>query len=185
MPIPLLFLTGARGSGKTTLGQRLAAQLSFSFLDTDALIVARAGTDVAGIVAARGWEGFRDAESEALEEAIAAAAAPGLVVATGGGMILREANRARLRETGCVVYLKAEPALLAERLRRDPLTGQRPALTDKPLEDELRCVLVEREPLYQAAAHLVLDAGAELPVLLEAVLSAYNGWLEGASFLRT
>jgi shikimate kinase len=184
MPVPILFLAGARGSGKTTVGRTLAARLSFSFLDTDALIVARAGTDVAGIVASRGWEGFRDAESEALEEAIATANQPGLVVATGGGMILREANRARMRETGCVVYLRAEPEVLAERLRRDPLTGQRPALTDKSLEDEIRQVLDEREPLYQAAAHLVLDAGAELPVLVERLTMEHARWREARARLQ-
>jgi len=172
-----LFLIGPRGSGKTTVGRRLAKRLHVDFLDTDARIVETAGVDVASIVAAKGWEGFRDLESVALDEAcLLALEANGLVIATGGGMVLREANRERMRDAGLVIYLKGDVATLAGRLRRSPLSGQRPALTDKSLEDEIAQVLAEREPLYQACAHAVLDAALELPLLLERAQGVYEQW---------
>jgi len=174
-PSPLIFLVGPRACGKTSLGRRLAKRLGHEFLDTDELVVERAGMSIAELVAANGWDVFRDAESKALELACAPAPdARGRVVATGGGMVLRQENRSRMREAGRVVYLKAPLETLAARLHRSPIPGQRPALTDKSAEDELRHVLAEREALYQAAAHLVLDATASFPVLIVKLCAALD-----------
>lgn len=171
-----VFLVGMRASGKTTLGRALADRLGYAFTDTDELVVRTSGRDVASLVAVEGWEGFRNRESLALR----AAAAPFTVVATGGGVVLGEANRLFLRHSGLCVYLAAGPAVLAERLRRNPCLGQRPALTGagagtssaawNPAQ-EVEAVLNQRESLYREAAHHVVRADRPAPDVLAALTS--------------
>ncbi|MBN2141131.1 MAG: shikimate kinase AroL [Desulfovibrionaceae bacterium] len=163
-----IYLIGARASGKTSLGRALARALGRDFVDTDALIQERAGMSVARIVAAEGWEGFRDRETEVLE---AVAAKTGLVAACGGGLVLRERNRGLLA-AGLVLYLDAGPEVLASRLSLDPNESQRPSLTGRPIEDEIRAVLKEREPLYLSCARAVLDACLPLEAVLKSALAA-------------
>lgn len=171
-----VFLVGMRASGKTTLGRALAERLGYAFTDTDELIRRTSGKDVAAIVAVEGWEGFRNREGLALR----AAAAPFTVVATGGGVVLREANRLFLRQSGVCVYLAAEASVLMERLRRDPRFGQRPALTAagkgapaavwNPAQ-EVETVLAEREALYREAAHHVVRADRTMADILATLTS--------------
>lgn len=155
-----LFLIGARGSGKTTVGRALAEKLGWELIDLDDLIVRRARKSVREIVESEGWDKFRDLESEALRSAVGEDSPR--VVATGGGAILREENRAFMRENGIVVWLKASPRVLLARLTANPLGEQRPALTDLALEEEIRDILRVREPLYaecaDRAANAELDA---------------------------
>lgn len=165
-----VFLIGPRASGKTTLGRALAADLEAGFVDTDALLVQRLGRSVAEFVAARGWEAFRDEETRVLE---AVARTPGRVVACGGGIVLRPRNRELLAE-GETLYLRADPAVLADRLARDPAEAQRPSLTGRPLLDEIAEVLAARAPLYESCARAVLDASLPLDRLLEAARAALN-----------
>ncbi|SDF41328.1 shikimate kinase AroL [Desulfovibrio legallii] len=153
----LVFLVGARASGKTTVGRVLARRLGLPFVDTDAAVAASTGKTVAEIVAAEGWPGFRRRESAALRAA-AAAHPGGVVVATGGGMVLAAENRAYMRAQGVVLYLEAPAALLAARLACDPQAAQRPSLTGLDAAQEAARVLAERAPLYAAAAHHRLDA---------------------------
>lgn len=162
----LIYLTGPRACGKTSLGQALAAALDLPFVDTDHTLRERSGEEVADIVAREGWEGFRRRESAILREVAAeleaapAGAASGEraaawrgVVATGGGMVLAGENRRFMRETGRVFFLDVPVAELVRRLTSDPLEAQRPSLTGKSLTDEVADVLAQRLPLYEEAHH--------------------------------
>lgn len=165
-----VFFIGPRGCGKTTVGQALAQEQNWHFVDTDHWLQERAQMNVAGIVAQEGWEGFRARETQALQ----AVAEPSTVIATGGGMVLADVNRRFMREAGQVIYLRAPVAVLAARLEAFPQEGQRPALTAKPLGEEIRDVLAEREALYCETAHAIVDAAQPLERIIadvRAVLS--------------
>ncbi len=153
MTLPI-FLIGARGCGKTTVGRALAQAQGCQFIDTDFWLQEHAQQTIAAIVEQVGWEGFRARESAALE----AVSAPSRVVATGGGIVLKESNRHFMRENGVVVYLCAPVDVLADRLVAFPQEGQRPTLTGKPISEEVSEVLALRDALYREAAHHVVDA---------------------------
>ena len=143
-----IFLIGPRACGKTSVGRRLAECLDREFVDTDHALVASVGMEIAEYVEQNGWDAFRDREAETL----AREAAPGgRVIGCGGGIVLREENRAVLK-TGVTLYLKADPDELARRLMDDPNEAQRPSLTGKSIVDEVRDILAERTPLYQGCA---------------------------------
>ncbi len=158
----IIFLVGARACGKTTVGKALAKKLKLPFADTDQHLLDNAGRSVDQIVEAEGWAGFRQRESAALRE-VTNARTHGGVISTGGGMVLAEANRVFMRQYGMVVFLDAPVEVLAERLGRNPLSSQRPSLTGKGLMEEIGDVLKERRPLYEAAAHHIVDATRPLP----------------------
>lgn len=158
------YLVGPRASGKTTVGRALAVRAGWDFEDTDATVTATAGMTVAQIVAHEGWEGFRRREAEALAATLGR---EGLVVATGGGMVLGAQNRRMLRQGGLVAYLRGSVELLAHRLAHDPLAAQRPSLTGRPVADEVAEVLAARDALYRQCAHEVLDAGAGVQALVD------------------
>ena len=120
-----IFLVGMMGAGKTTLGRALAQRLRREFADTDRVLVERTGVPVATIFDIEGEEGFRRRESTLLAQL---AERGDLVVATGGGVVLSEANRALMRERGTVVYLRARLESLWERTRHD---SSRPLLDRK------------------------------------------------------
>ena len=169
----ILFLVGARASGKTTIGKAVAKKLSLPFADTDQRLLETAGHTVDQIVEAEGWPGFRQRESQALRD-VAQIYADGCVVATGGGMVLAEANRTFMRQHGVVFFLDAPVQVLAERLGRNPLNSQRPSLTGKGLVEEISEVLNERRPLYEAAAHHVVDASRPLPSICRHIAGLWN-----------
>src|SRR4051812_1385007 len=117
-----LFLIGYRGSGKSTVGRRLADRLWQEFLDSDELIVRQAGKTIREIFEQEGEPGFRDRESLVVREL--AAVPEDQVIALGGGAVLREENRRALRDGGHkVIYLKCEPAELHRRIHADPQTA--------------------------------------------------------------
>ncbi len=147
---PNVFLVGMMGSGKTTIGRQLAALLHFDFHDTDQIVEERAGADIAWIFDREGEDGFRDREQLAIDEVTAMT---DVVVATGGGAVLRDLNRQRLRARGTVVYLSAPPALILERTRRD---RHRPLLKVEDVEQRIATLSQQRESLYRAAAHVVV-----------------------------
>ncbi|MEM6160534.1 shikimate kinase AroL [Erwinia sp. P6884] len=153
MSLPL-FLIGARGCGKTTVGQALAEASGYAFVDTDLHLQQATGRTVADIVAAEGWEGFRRRETESLRAVTATAR----VIATGGGMVLAAENRHFMREQGQVIYLQAGAEILASRLQAYPQQEQRPTLTGRPIADEMVEVLASRDGLYREAAHHVVNA---------------------------
>jgi shikimate kinase len=160
-----IFLIGPRACGKTSVGSRLAEGLGREFVDTDHSLVASVGMEIAEYVEQNGWAAFRDREAETL----AREAAPGgRVIGCGGGIVLREENRAVLK-TGVTLYLKAEPDELARRLEADPNEAQRPSLTGRSIADEVREVLAERAPLYEGCADAVVT-GTSVDAVVQAAL---------------
>lgn len=150
-----VILVGMMGAGKSTIGRRLAARLGRPFVDADKVIEERCGVAIATIFELEGEAGFRRRESALLEEL---SRQPSIVLATGGGAVLDEQNRSMLRSRGTVVYLKASPADLWQRLRRD---RARPLLrTSNPRERVLE-LLAAREPLYEDVAHITVTTSRQ------------------------
>ena len=167
-----LALVGARGTGKTSVGRIVAARLGLTFADADQELEQRAGRTIAAIFAEQGEPAFRVLEEATLGELTTR---DGLVLATGGGAVLREANRRALRSLGRVVWLTAGPDVLAERLRRDP--AGRPALTAAGTLDEIAAVLAARLPLYLDVADATVDTtGRTAEEVADAVLAAWPSW---------
>ncbi len=150
-----IVLIGYRGSGKTCIGKRLASDLWMDFVDTDPLIVERAGKTIREIFEAEGEEGFRRRESEVIAEV---AARDNHVIAAGGGAILKPENVAALKKNGKLVWLKAKPEVLFQHIQADAATdANRPNLTSAGGFEEVQKVLDTRTPLYQAAADVTFD----------------------------
>lgn len=168
-----LVLIGYRGTGKSTVGRILAEALGRSFLDSDREIEARAGRSIRSIFTESGEPAFRDWEERAL--ATLTAENPGSILATGGGAVLREANRRRLRGFGFVVWLTADPAELARRLEADRNSlAARPALTAAGTLDEITQVLEARSPLYAELADAVIPTDRKEPrEVAEAILGCW------------
>jgi shikimate kinase len=150
-----IFLVGMMGSGKSTLGRALASRLHMPFADADRVLVDRTGVPVATIFEIEGEAGFRRRESAVLAEL---ANGDEQVVATGGGAVLSADNRALMRSTGTVIYLRARLEHLWERTRHD---SSRPLLANANPRATLAQLLEARDPLYREAAHLVVDTGSQ------------------------
>jgi shikimate kinase len=151
------FLIGYRGSGKTTIGKRLADRLWQSFVDIDDLIVKSAEKTIKDIFEQDGEPAFRDLEEKAVRQAIEM---PEHVIALGGGSVLREANRTAIKASGQkVIYLKCTPGELHKRIAADPQTAaSRPSLTHLGgTVEEIEKLLAEREPLYRQVMTSELD----------------------------
>lgn len=149
----LIILVGLPGSGKSTVGRHLARRLQQPFLDSDQAIEARLGCSIREFFERDGEERFRDIEQSVIAELCAQA--PG-VLATGGGAVLRPANRAALRAAGTVVYLQSQPEDLMRRLRHD---HKRPLLQVADPMARLRDMYALRDPLYRETAHHILETG--------------------------
>jgi shikimate kinase len=173
-PRPLLFLIGYRGTGKTTVGRLLADRLGWDFADADDHVEAAAGRSIADVFAAEGEPGFRDREAAALADLCRR---DRHVVSTGGGVILRPANRDLLRSAGLVVWLTADPETIWTRLQTDPTTAaRRPKLTAAGGVEEVRELLAAREPLYRETAALRIPTDALSPeAVADAILSSWTG----------
>jgi shikimate kinase len=150
-----LFLVGMMGAGKTTVGRRLARRLGWPFLDADRELEARLGVPVATIFELEGEAGFRVREAALIDELSQRSR---VVLATGGGAVLNPVSRQLLHERGRVIYLRASAADLWQRLRRD---RTRPLLRAPDPRARLVDLLTQREPLYAAVAHVVLDTGRQ------------------------
>ncbi|MDD6180797.1 MAG: shikimate kinase AroL [Desulfovibrionaceae bacterium] len=161
-----VFFIGPRACGKTSVGQRLARILQRRFIDTDQALQERCGCTIADMTARHGWEYFRDEESRTLE----LCTAPDTIIATGGGMVLRAANRDFMRRHGNVFYLCAPADILAARLCRNPIATQRPSLTGKSIAEEAADILRQRAPLYEGCARHIVDATLPLDALLRLII---------------
>ena len=141
------------GSGKSSVGRRLAAKQGRDFLDTDAEVIAAAGgISISNIFAQEGEEGFRNRESDALRNLVSR---QGIVLATGGGLILREENRSLLRKLGIVVWLYALPDILFERVMR---SRKRPLLQVENPREEFDSLLATRKDFYLKSADFSIDS---------------------------
>lgn len=145
-----IILVGLMGAGKSTVGRYLAKRMHREFYDTDAVIVERTGVSIPTIFEIEGEQGFRDREECVIKEL---SHEQGIVLATGGGSVIRPINRRCLEASGTVVYLRGSAELLFSRISYDT---NRPLMqTDNPLQT-LKDLLDERDPLYMEVADLVV-----------------------------
>ena len=146
-----LFLVGMPGSGKSTLGRVLARSLGKDFIDADHELERRLGVSISTIFEIEGEDSFRNREEETIARLVQRV---DIVLATGGGAVLRPANRERLRDGGTVLYLHASPETTWERTRH---SKNRPLLqTADPLA-RARSLYAVRDTLYRETAHLTID----------------------------
>ena len=172
-PLGNVYLIGPMGSGKTTIGQRLAKILDLQFLDCDHELEAQTGASVGLIFDVEGEEGFRKRETAMLHKLTSRKR---VLIATGGGTVLKDENRRLLRATGLVVYLQTSVSQQLRRLSRDK---SRPLLQSGDREEKLANLARERNPLYEELADIVfpsrnrsLDTAAR--ALSQAILSHGN-----------
>ena len=164
-------LVGMPGCGKSTVGKHLARHLGLRFVDSDAQIERHIGMAIRAFFEAHGEEPFRDVEQDVIDQlsrVSGQSGESGLVLATGGGAVLRPSNRDALHSRLHVIYLRATPEELFRRLRHDT---HRPLLqVEDPLR-RLRELYRERDPLYRRTAHFVVEAARpSVPALIGMVL---------------
>ncbi len=150
----IIALVGLPGSGKSSVGRHMAKRVRTLWIDTDSVVERKSGLSVQDLFQNEGEPYFRDLESAVLIESLQTEPA---IVSTGGGIVIRQLNRALLREKAAVVYLHAKPQQLYKRLRRDT---KRPLLqVEDPLERLLE-LYQQRDPLYRETAHYTVEIGA-------------------------
>lgn len=153
----MIFLIGARASGKTTIGKHLAALLDWDFIDLDAVLLKELGETTDVFVDKNGWEAFRKKESMCLQN-VCQNAQPNLVLATGGGVPLAKNNRELMQAHGHIIWLNTPVRELVRRLCADPLHAQRPSLTGKPMLEEVETVCRQREKIYRDCCHVEIES---------------------------
>jgi len=157
------------GAGKTTIGRQLAKALQLPFYDSDKAIEEQTGVDIPTIFEYEGENGFRDREQNMIQELTKI---DGIVLATGGGAILRKENRKALNENGFVVYLQCSVDKILQRTKRD---NQRPLLyTDTPRE-RIEALFEEREELYLSSADFKIETSSmQSKTVVQNILDAYE-----------
>ncbi len=154
------------GAGKSTIGRQLARKLGLTFYDSDKVVEDRTGVSIPTIFNIEGEQGFRDREEQVIADLTAM---PNVLIATGGGSVLRDINRQHLKDGGIVIYLKASADQLYQRIKNDK---NRPLMqTENPLQT-LRDLLQVREPLYFDVADLIIPTGKQkVSVILREILT--------------
>jgi shikimate kinase len=166
-----LLLIGHRGSGKSTVGQLLAARLLYQFSDTDQIIMDQSGRTIADIFARDGEQAFRRLEKKVIENL---RKAQNRVISLGGGSVMDPDNRALVRRLGKIVWLRAPAAVLWSRICKDPHTSRtRPNLTTVGGLAEVESVLAEREPVYESMANQIIDTVSITP---EGIADSIEMW---------
>lgn len=150
-----LYLVGMPGAGKSTIGKALARQLELPFFDADHEMLNHTGVDIAMIFEVEGESGFRLREAQLISELCRR---ENILLATGGGAVLREDNRAALKQTGTVIYLHASLDNLWHRTKHDL---RRPLLQTANPREILRTLLNVRDPLYRLTADVVIETGRQ------------------------
>lgn len=150
-----IFLIGLMGAGKTTIGRQLANELSLEFFDSDHEIEKRTGVTITHIFDIEGEAGFRKRETAMLDELTNK---KGIVLATGGGAILKPENRQFLMSRGTTIYLYANIDTLLERTSKD---RNRPLLQTENPQAKLEELLAVRDPLYRETADIIIDTGKD------------------------
>lgn len=153
------------GSGKSTVGRLLSRRLGLPFFDSDHVIEERLGCTIRDFFAREGEDAFRDVEQQVIAEL---AVGPPCVLATGGGAVLRQANRKALRDQGQVIYLHSSPEEVYRRTRHD---RSRPLLQVQDPLGRLRELYALRDPLYRETAHFIIETGRpSVPTLVNMIL---------------
>ena len=148
-----IILIGLMGAGKTTVGKILARHLGMRFIDTDHEIERRTGVKIPVIFELEGEEGFRARETAVLAQLCRM---DNVVLATGGGAVLREENRKHLKRGGAIVYLRGQVSDLWHRTRHDK---NRPLLQTADPQAKLRELFAQRDPIYRQLADIIMDTG--------------------------
>jgi shikimate kinase len=148
-----IFLVGLMGAGKTTVGRVLARKLNKRFIDSDHEIEARTGVSIPVIFEIEGEASFREREAEAIRDLTGQA---NIVLATGGGAILKPENRECLKTRGTVIYLRASVNSILQRTSHDK---SRPLLQTADPRQRIEQLAREREPYYLEVAHFVIETG--------------------------
>lgn len=153
-----IVLIGYRGCGKSTVAQLLSSRLEWPTYTMDKAIIEEAGMSIPQMVANHGWNFFRDLESRI---ALQASTKDRTIIDAGGGVVVRPTNVALLRENSIIVWLKASPEIIVERIKN---TTERPSLTgSKSFIEEIEEVLSERAPMYQQAADFAIETSRLSP----------------------
>lgn len=150
--LPNLVLIGFMGCGKSSVGRRLSGLTGHRFVDTDDLVVQAEKRSIPEIFATEGEEYFREVEQRVLEELVGVC---GIILSTGGGLILRPANRETLRKIGVVAWLDAEPDILFERATR---SGRRPLLQTENPRTTFDQLIASRREIYETTADFRFDS---------------------------
>lgn len=150
-----IILVGLMGAGKSTIGRQLARKLGLTFYDSDKVIEERTGVSIPTIFEVEGEAGFREREEQVIADLTSLS---GVIIATGGGSVLRASNRQHIKAGGCVIYLRANAEQLFQRIKHDK---NRPLMqTPNPMQT-LRDLLKAREPLYLEVADLIMPTGKQ------------------------
>ena len=154
----VIALVGLPGGGKSTVGRQLAKRIKARFIDSDAVLEERIGMPIRSFFEQHGESLFRDHEEAVIDELTGRSTSERepVVIATGGGAVLRPNNRRRLKERATVIYLRSTPEELFRRLRHDT---QRPLLQVNDPMAKLRELYEQRHPLYEETAHHCVDTG--------------------------
>lgn len=167
-----LFLIGPPGAGKSTIGRRLAKLRNLDFVDSDDEIEQRCGVDIGFIFEKEGEDGFREREQRIIDEL---SQRNRVVLATGGGAVMREANRQLLTARGHVIYLRAT---VDQQLRRTQHSSKRPLLNTSDRRATLEQMFAIRDPLYSGIADVVLETHGRQA---KAVASELNQLLDNSA----
>ena len=164
-----IYLVGLMAVGKSTVGKLLAQRLNRPFFDSDKEIEKKAGAEISWIFDVEGEEGFRDREEQVICELTKV---PGVVVATGGGVVERESNRRRISARGLVLHLDCPNKTLIKRVRKD---NKRPLLQGSNDDEVLVKLKNRRDPLYQEiATHRFVTDGQSTNALVNVIIDKLN-----------
>lgn len=157
MPTPSIYLIGPMGAGKSTIGRLLSSELGLEFYDSDKVIEERCGANIPWIFDMEGEQGFRDREQQVIEELTQL---PNIVLATGGGVVIRPENRQHLSDRGLVVYLRTS---VEQQLARTSKDKNRPLLRTENPQAVLQSLFDIRDPLYQDVADIIIETDSSNP----------------------
>lgn len=166
----IIILVGFMGTGKSAVGQALAAELDCPYFDTDLLVEKKTGLSIARIFESRGEDYFRDLESAVIQELFQEEEAP-FVLATGGGILLREKNRLLLEEMGLLVNLTASRDEILTRIGKGEA---RPLLSSSNRKKKIEALLKERAMLYEPCHQKIDTSGKTIEEVTQEIIKELN-----------